>query len=94
MDRKKWVGGMTTLVTSIKPVRLFPVGLQGVNAGIKEQLAQCIVEDANHLRNEMEHIQWVHVYSHKFKCKFNLEQNMKAQRGSRGTDLLFLLPRR
>ena len=82
MDRKKWAVGMATSVISIKPVRLFPVGLHGVNAGIKEQLAHCTVEDANHLRNEMEHIQWDYVYSHKVKCKSILEQNMKAHRGS------------
>lgn len=81
---------MTTSVISIKPVRLFPFGLHGVNAGMKEQLAQCIVEDATHLRNEMEHIQWDHVYSHKVKCKFAIEQNMKAQRGRRGKALSFL----
>jgi len=61
MDRKKWVGDMVISVITIKPVQLFPVGLHGVNAGIKEQLAQCIVEDATHLRNEMEYIQWEHV---------------------------------
>jgi len=90
MDRKKWACGITTLVISIKPFRLFPVGFHGVNAGIKEQLEQCIVEEATHLRNKMEHIQWEHVYSHKVECKFTLEQNMKVQRGSRCTALLFL----
>jgi hypothetical protein len=90
VDRKKWAGGMNTSVISIKPVQLFPVGLHGVNAGIKEQLAQYIVEDTTHLRIKMTHIQWEHVYGHKVKCNFPLEQNMKAQRGRRGTVLLFL----
>ena len=80
---KKWAGGMATLVISIKPVRLFPVGLHGVNAGIREQLAQCVVKDATYLRNEMEHIQLDHVYIHKDKFNFTLEQNTKAQRGSK-----------
>ena len=52
---------MVISVISIKPVQLFPLGLHGVSAGIKEQLAQCIVDDATHLRNEMEHIQWEYV---------------------------------
>ena len=87
-----WIGrsGLVTSVVSIKPVRLFPVGLHGVNIGITEQPAQCIVEDTTHLRNEMERIQWEHVYSHKAKCKFTLEENMKAQKGRRFTTLLFL----
>jgi hypothetical protein len=39
MERKKWAGDMTTLVISIKPVRLLPIGMHGVNAVVKEQLA-------------------------------------------------------